>query len=251
MSILTPDEIQECMTAARKVMGEGRDLEGCFAAEIEAALLKKLSTSKIETWNKRVSHNAGPHSIMAGMKAENDELRVALAYLEQAYREELDKVSTRNYELRKENQELQAKLDAKSLAADAYRKQRNRLREEIQELNLQYISDFGQLQGRKIESAVSKLYELADAMDTRAINNVTVKSSTLESFAQDLRDLLTVCTEPTEVRLWDSQWVNVVNHDNCYAFWATEDAVNHAVKMTEQLIAKNVAENNLPPKPEE
>ena len=49
------------------------------------------------------------------------------------------------------------------------------------------------------------------------------------------------------VRLWDSQWVNVVNHDNCYRDWSKEDAINHAVKMTEKYIAGNVANNKLPP----
>jgi hypothetical protein len=52
--------------------------------------------------------------------------------------------------------------------------------------------------------------------------------------------------EPTEVRLWDSQWTNVVNHDNCYQGWSKEDAINHAVKMTENYIASNVANNKLP-----
>lgn len=53
--------------------------------------------------------------------------------------------------------------------------------------------------------------------------------------------------EPVAVRLWDSQWVNVVNHDNCYRDWSKEDAINHAVKMTEKYIAGNVADNKLPP----
>ena len=55
--------------------------------------------------------------------------------------------------------------------------------------------------------------------------------------------------EPTEVRLWDSQWINVVNHDNCYQGWDKEDAINHAVKMTEKYIASNFAENTHPPVP--
>lgn len=53
--------------------------------------------------------------------------------------------------------------------------------------------------------------------------------------------------ESVAVRLWDSQWVNVVNHDNCYRDWSKEDAINHAVKMTEKYIAGNVANNKLPP----
>ena len=43
-----------------------------------------------------------------------------------------------------------------------------------------------------------------------------------------------------EVRLWDSQWVNVVNHDYCYRDWDTNDAVAHAVRMTERLMAENI-----------
>ena len=53
--------------------------------------------------------------------------------------------------------------------------------------------------------------------------------------------------EPVAIRLWDSQWVNVVNHDNCYQGWDKEDAINHAVKMTEKYIAANVANNTTPP----
>jgi hypothetical protein len=49
--------------------------------------------------------------------------------------------------------------------------------------------------------------------------------------------------------LWDAQWVSIVNHDNAYNSWSTNDAVNHAVRMTERYIAANVAQNNLPPLP--
>jgi hypothetical protein len=42
-----------------------------------------------------------------------------------------------------------------------------------------------------------------------------------------------------EIRLFDSQWVNVVNHDNCYAGYSVEDAVAKAVKLTEEYMAKN------------
>jgi hypothetical protein len=50
-----------------------------------------------------------------------------------------------------------------------------------------------------------------------------------------------------EVRLWDTQWMNIVNHDSCYRGWDKADAINHAVKMTEQAIARNVADGKLPP----
>ena len=51
------------------------------------------------------------------------------------------------------------------------------------------------------------------------------------------------------IRLWDTQWASIVNHDNAYNGWSTNDAVNHAVRMTERYIASNVAQNNLPPLP--
>ena len=51
------------------------------------------------------------------------------------------------------------------------------------------------------------------------------------------------------IRLWDAQWASIVNHDNAYNGWSTNDAVNHAVRMTERYIAANVAQNNLPPLP--
>lgn len=50
-----------------------------------------------------------------------------------------------------------------------------------------------------------------------------------------------------EIRLWDTQWLNIVNHDNCYRDWSKEDAIHHAVKMTEEAIARNVYEERLPP----
>jgi len=49
-----------------------------------------------------------------------------------------------------------------------------------------------------------------------------------------------------EVRLWDTQWMNIVNHDDCYRDWSKDDAIAHAVKMTEQAIARNVADGQLP-----
>ncbi|NII73948.1 hypothetical protein FHW84_002521 [Dyella sp. SG562] len=54
-------------------------------------------------------------------------------------------------------------------------------------------------------------------------------------------------TTDGEVRLWDSQWMNIVNHDNRYLEWSKEDAIAHAVKMTEEAIARNVADRKLPP----
>jgi hypothetical protein len=51
-----------------------------------------------------------------------------------------------------------------------------------------------------------------------------------------------------EIRLWDSQWMNVVNHDNCYAEYTKEEAVAKAVKLTEEAMARNFADGKFPPK---
>jgi len=49
-----------------------------------------------------------------------------------------------------------------------------------------------------------------------------------------------------EIRLFDSQWVNVVNHARCYEGYSVEDAVAEAVKLTEQYMAMNFKEDNWP-----
>jgi hypothetical protein len=53
--------------------------------------------------------------------------------------------------------------------------------------------------------------------------------------------------EVVEYRMWDSQWVNVVNHERAYADWDMEEAINHAVKLTEQAMAKNIRDGKWPP----
>lgn len=42
-----------------------------------------------------------------------------------------------------------------------------------------------------------------------------------------------------EICLWDSQWLNIVNHDHCWEDWAVEDAVNKAVRLTEKAMREN------------
>lgn len=45
-----------------------------------------------------------------------------------------------------------------------------------------------------------------------------------------------------KIGLWDSQWVNIMNHDHCYEGYKTEDAVNAAVKITEAVMVENINE---------
>ena len=51
-----------------------------------------------------------------------------------------------------------------------------------------------------------------------------------------------------EIRLWDSQWMNVVNHEHCYAHFTKDDAVATAVKLTEEAMARNFADGKWPPR---
>lgn len=44
-------------------------------------------------------------------------------------------------------------------------------------------------------------------------------------------------------KLWDTQWMNIVNHDHAYSGWSVEDAVHHAVKMTEERCRLNNIES--------
>lgn len=52
--------------------------------------------------------------------------------------------------------------------------------------------------------------------------------------------------EQEEHRLFDGQWMNIVNHNNCYKGYSVEDAVNRAVKKTEDAMAKNIRDGKWP-----
>lgn len=43
-----------------------------------------------------------------------------------------------------------------------------------------------------------------------------------------------------EFRLWDSQWVNCVNHEHAYENSDKQDAVAQAVKLAEKYMGKNI-----------
>jgi hypothetical protein len=48
------------------------------------------------------------------------------------------------------------------------------------------------------------------------------------------------------IRLFDGQWVNIVNHDDCYAFYSKDEAVEKAVRLTEEAMARNLQEGKWP-----
>lgn len=50
-----------------------------------------------------------------------------------------------------------------------------------------------------------------------------------------------------EHRLWDTQWMNVVNHPDVLGAATAEEAVAIAVKMTEERMARNIADGHWPP----
>ncbi len=49
-----------------------------------------------------------------------------------------------------------------------------------------------------------------------------------------------------EYRLFDSQWMNIVNHECCYRGYTVEEAVNLAVKKTQEAMAKNILDGVWP-----
>ena len=49
-----------------------------------------------------------------------------------------------------------------------------------------------------------------------------------------------------EKRLWDSQWVNIVNANDCWEGHTKEEAVHAAVKMAEEAMARNIKDNLWP-----
>lgn len=82
-------------------------------------------------------------------------------------------------------------------------------------------------------------------------------SETGMPYLRYLRDLLTgekaaLTRQPvagdgnTEVRLFDGQWVSIVNHANCWRDYTKEEAISEAVRMTEAAIAENIALGRLP-----
>ncbi len=49
-----------------------------------------------------------------------------------------------------------------------------------------------------------------------------------------------------EFRLFDGQWMNIVNRANCYAGYTMEDAIHTAVRLTEEKMAQNIRSGEWP-----
>lgn len=52
-----------------------------------------------------------------------------------------------------------------------------------------------------------------------------------------------------EKRLFDGQWVNIVNAHDCWEGYTKEEAVHAAVKMAEEAMARNIKDNLWPDSP--
>ena len=50
-----------------------------------------------------------------------------------------------------------------------------------------------------------------------------------------------------EIRLFDGQWMNIINAHDCWDGHSKEEAVVEAIKMVEDAMAKNFKENMWPP----
>jgi hypothetical protein len=53
-------------------------------------------------------------------------------------------------------------------------------------------------------------------------------------------------SDDREIRLFDGQWANIVYAHDCWEGHTKEEAVNAAVKMAEEAMAKNMKENLWP-----
>ena len=104
---------------------------------------------------------------------------------------------------------------------------------------------------------MSRRDELQRAAEERAAADRFLLDGAVESMREPMRAALThfasqsaeaVRDGEIEIRLFDSQWVNVVNHADCYAGMSKEDAVAKAIKLTEVEMARNFHEDKWPKK---
>ena len=54
-------------------------------------------------------------------------------------------------------------------------------------------------------------------------------------------------SDDREIRLFDGQWMNIVNAYDCWDGHTKEEAVVEAIKMVEAAMAKNMKDNLWPP----
>lgn len=57
-----------------------------------------------------------------------------------------------------------------------------------------------------------------------------------------------IARQEVECRLWDTQWMNIVNHENCWRDYDKESAIADAVRLTEDAMARNFRDDKWPPR---
>lgn len=50
-----------------------------------------------------------------------------------------------------------------------------------------------------------------------------------------------------EMRLWDTQYVQIACANNNFSGWDVDEAVAYAIQETEKAMARNIADNKWPP----
>jgi Lar family restriction alleviation protein len=102
-------------------------------------------------------------------------------------------------------------------------------------------------QSNQLNDKDKKACDQMDALDSKWYSDWCERDGSMEELYAEL-----ATTEQPgssvqgEVRLFDGQWVNIVNHANCWEGYSKEDAIAEAVRMTEAKIAENVAMGKLP-----
>ncbi len=96
------------------------------------------------------------------------------------------------------------------------------------------------VQGAAISEQEAELVDYRMAADAEAaeVDRRGVRIKEQEAEIARLREV-SVLKVADRDRLWDSQWVNIVNHENCYRDYSKEDAVAMAVKLTEAAMRDN------------
>lgn len=82
---------------------------------------------------------------------------------------------------------------------------------------------------------------------TQFVHPEPLRALLAEAAASLLTAALARPADDVEIRLWDSQWVNVVNHADCYREFDKEEAIDKAVRMTEEYMRKNYQDGKWPP----
>jgi len=97
------------------------------------------------------------------------------------------------------------------------------------------------------EMVACGIYDCSEPGCTAAVDRTALEAAVKAAGPMLLEDAIWFAYQQGQqnkpwVKLWDSQWVNIVNHDHCYESMDKEEAVHLAVKMTEERCRLNNTE---------